>query len=628
MLLACVNTYAQDAKPKAPRILILLDGSSSMLHEWTNDDIRFEAAAQIVDKLMDSVYSVNKDVEFALRVYGHQHPTAQNNCFDSKLEVQFSKDNYTQMMLRMAALSPLGISPIAYSLQQAAENDMRNLNDNKYSLILITDGGESCEGDICKVVDELLRKKIDFKPYILSLVDYAPLRKQYDCMGDYLLVTTPADIEPVVGKIVESYRRSFIQPNAVSKTIEASRKAPSVLRVKTPEVAIKVPEPETSAPVVTTQPEPKKPEPVIVQQLEPEPIPEPEPEPEPVPEPPKPSKIVVEEVVQPVRIKQDVFYIPSASIRQMPRERMSRSMSVVRVAPVVITVPEPEKPAEPVYKAMPTTKTTQQIAAVRATPQPKSVEYTVSREEAKETSLAIFFTNGKGKYYESAPEVVLRDMKTNEPVYKFYRNVDVYGQPRPEKSIPPGTYNLTITGKDGYAIPNIEVRENEKNKYELVVTDGTLGFTYSSNPSKPVREFSARVGKTFTRGAVNTQLCSELVAYEPGNYHVDIFTNPVTTRNVDLDFGVTVYLDVEEPGGIEVYNTGGYQNIQFYFQHGDQYEQFKPMNVVGDAGKQEFMIQPGRYKVAYIRDPRVPNPKPNVKEFIIKSNTITEVVLD
>ena len=37
---------------------------------------------------------------------------------------------------------------------------MLNLKDNKYSLILITDGGESCDGDICSVVEKLLKKKI------------------------------------------------------------------------------------------------------------------------------------------------------------------------------------------------------------------------------------------------------------------------------------------------------------------------------------------------------------------------------------------------------------------------------------------------------------------------------------
>ena len=247
---------------KNPRIVILLDGSSSMLHDWTKDNIRFEAAARIIDKLMDSVYSVNKDVEFSLRVYGHQSPTSANNCFDSKQEVMFSKDNYTQMMLRLAALHPLGISPIAYSIQQSAENDMQNLKDYKYSLILITDGGESCEGDICKVVETLLRKKIDFKPYIISLIDYDPLRTQYACMGEYLLAAKPEDIEPVVGKIVEAYRNTFIQPRTTRKIIESASKTPSALRVTKPAFKVEVP--------VTEEPKPEpikqapKPEPVVV----------------------------------------------------------------------------------------------------------------------------------------------------------------------------------------------------------------------------------------------------------------------------------------------------------------------------------------------------------------------------
>ena len=173
-IVLCSHCYGQQpTKAKQPRILILLDGSSSMQKQWTPNDFRYEAAARIIDKLMDSVYAVNPDVEFALRVYGHQHPTADNNCFDTKLEVQFSKDHYTQMMLRLAALDAIGVSPIAYSLQQAAEKDLVRLDENKYSLILITDGGESCDGNICAVVRELLKKKIDFKPYILSLVDYA-----------------------------------------------------------------------------------------------------------------------------------------------------------------------------------------------------------------------------------------------------------------------------------------------------------------------------------------------------------------------------------------------------------------------------------------------------------------------
>lgn len=614
----------KEEKEKNPRILILLDGSSSMLHEWTADNIRFEAAAKIIDRLMDSVYSVNDKVEFALRVYGHQFPTSANNCFDSKLEVMFSRDNYTQMQLRLAALQPLGISPIAYSIEKAAEQDMQNLRDNKYSLILITDGGESCEGDICKVVEELLRKKIDFKPYILSLVDYAPLRKQYECMGEYLLVTTPDEIEPVVGKIVDAYRNSFIQPITVSKAIETARKAPSVLKVTTPEFKVVVPEAEPEPEpkkVVVTQPEPVRAAPAPTPPVQPTPR-------QPEPEPAKPSKIVVGEITP--KSKENVVVLTTTRKRTLPVTYFSRAVfNSVKVPALVISVPapEPERPKEPVYKPMAPAPPSTTPVARSPLNTPKTTEFKTSREETGETTLVINFTNGKGRYYQTAPEVVLRDMRTNEPVHQFYRDVDVYGKPRPQKNVPPGTYNLTITGKDGMVWQAVEVRSNNKNELDLIVSNGALAFTYPSNPQRPVKEFAARVSMALKRNTVIKQLCTEILPYEPENYHIEINTNPRTVRNTDLDFGVTVYVGLDEPGQIKVYNPNKYKS-EFHYQHGDRYERFQPLDVKGNATEFEFLIQPGRYKLFYIADPLVPNPKPKMKEFIIKSNTITELTLD
>lgn len=612
-----------EEKEKNPRIVILLDGSSSMLHEWTKEDIRFKAAAKIIDRLMDSVYAVNKNVEFALRVYGHQSPTSVNNCFDSKLEVMFSRDNYTQMMLRLAALNPLGISPIAYSIQQSAENDMPDLKDNKYSLILITDGGESCDGDICKMVEILLRKKIDFKPYIISLVDYAPLRKQYDCMGEYLLVTKPDEIEPVVGKIVESYRHTFIQPRATAKVIETARKAPSVLKVKTPEFKVVAPVQATeNKPPVIPAPPPVKKEPVVAKP--PEPVRDTVIVRAPEPAPVKPSKIVVADVKP--KSKQELVALRTTRQRTLPIIRFSKSPELAKVPTIIMPPIEviPEKPKEPTYKPMTTTTAKTQVVAPPK-PELKVADYSITREEAKETSLEIFFWDGKSKYYQTAPEVVLRDMKTNQPVYKFYREVDAYGNPRPIQGMPVGSFNITITGKDNFVVQNVEIRPNEKNKIKIPVTTGSLAFTYNMNPNRPMKEFVARVSVALKRNVVNKQLCTEVIPYEPENYHIEINTNPISHRNVDLDFGVTVYVNLDEPGQIKVMNPKGYRNIEFLYQHGDQYEQFRPIDVTGSNTQQEFLIQPGRYKIAYVANA---NPKPIVKDFIIKSNTVTEITLD
>ncbi|MCB0697667.1 MAG: VWA domain-containing protein, partial [Chitinophagaceae bacterium] len=502
-------SYAQDYKTKKPRILILLDGSSSMIKQWTANDIRFEAAARIVDRLMDSVYAVNPNVEFALRVYGHQHPTVDNNCFDTKLEVQFSKDNYSQMMLRLAALNPLGVSPIAYSLQQAAEKDMLRLDENKYSLILITDGGESCDGNICAVVEQLLNKKIDFKPYILSLVDYAPLRQQYKCLGDYLLVDKPEKIEPVVGKIVSAYRRTFIQTSAVKQIDEPVIKTePKLVVAKTPAY---------TAPVVKEEP---KPTPPPVKKEEPKPI---------VPEPEKKSNIVIEEKQQ--REKMPLPVLGTARRRMLPQMYVTRSLGKIDVPKYIPPVfeeevppPPPKRPTEPVYKPMATNKVNT-TPVVRNTPSaPKKVEATVTREEAEKTTLELYFWDGKGKYYQTAPEVVLLDRQTGKPVYKFNRTVDIYGNPRPQEDIPVGVFDFTITGADNYFVRNVEIKADQKNKLKFTVHSASLSFYYKGNKDRPVKEFAARVNKTLTRNAVTKQFCTDKLEYEPDNYHIEINT--------------------------------------------------------------------------------------------------------
>src|ERR1051325_2479750 len=98
IIMGAVSGKAQraDEGTRQPRILLLLDGSSSMLQPWGTGSIRFKAAANIISVLMDSIYAVNAGVEFGLRVYGHQSPAQNKDCYDSRQEVMFSKNNATQ----------------------------------------------------------------------------------------------------------------------------------------------------------------------------------------------------------------------------------------------------------------------------------------------------------------------------------------------------------------------------------------------------------------------------------------------------------------------------------------------------------------------------------------------------
>jgi hypothetical protein len=186
------------------RILILLDGSGSMRQSFADGSEKFKTGCEIIGRIMDSVYAVNKDAEFSLRVFGHQHPVSENDCSDTKNEVPFGRNNKAAIVEHLKAIHPLGVSPIAYSLKEAAEKDITDEMFNAYSIILITDGVESCNGEICVVMRSLINRKVFFRPYIIGLETGTALKKDYDCMGEYLKISNEGEKAATINTIVKA----------------------------------------------------------------------------------------------------------------------------------------------------------------------------------------------------------------------------------------------------------------------------------------------------------------------------------------------------------------------------------------------------------------------------------------
>ena len=136
-LLLISSSFAQ-TQPKT-RILFVLDASQSMLGKWDSEQ-KMKVATRLMSNLMDSLKSI-KNIEVALRVYGHQYSVAAGNrsCEDTKLEVPFSANNYDKIKSKLKGLYPQGTTPIAYSLEQT-KNDFPPCSNCRNIIILITDG--------------------------------------------------------------------------------------------------------------------------------------------------------------------------------------------------------------------------------------------------------------------------------------------------------------------------------------------------------------------------------------------------------------------------------------------------------------------------------------------------------
>jgi len=563
LLVLAMHSFGQNPESGVqPRVLILLDESSSMILPWKDGTLKYKAAGQLIMKLMDSAYAINPEIEFSLRVFGHQSTVDENNCYDSKNEVPFAKENSTQMFLRLAAIRPLGITPIAYSLKEAGDIDMVDENKNVYSLVLITDGGESCNGDVCGAMKQLAKTKVFFKPYIVGLEDDPSLNGLYACMGNYLPVTKTGDIPGAVSAIVRGLMPAIKIKKTDYRELQANvHYGPPIIKINT-------------------------------------------------------SDFVYFEVKSAgFNIKRSDylweglnFKIPLDSIGIIRSEgERAQSMrtdplklfalGIINLMSTVTLVPRTPPTLPPPVKFEPELPETKPAPPVAGR---KDAGFKVETRDARETGLEIYFTDGKGSYYNSKPQVLLLEAGTNNVVRKFNRNVDGLGNIEEQKGIPGGVYDLAFTAKKGLWVHNVTLVANKLNRVVVNVTNTKLKFVYNGAPERPVKEFRAHIVQTNKpQGRVVDQLCTDLIVYEPGKYQVDLNTFPKESREIDMDFDEETEFAIDQPGfGTFLGSELKKHFVELYQKTGKDYTRFYTLDV-NDPESKRLRIQPGEYQVRY-----------------------------
>lgn len=192
-----LNLSAQDS---LTRILFILDASNSMNANW-GEQTRIEAAKELLVKTVDGLDGV-PNLEIALRVYGHQSPITNTfqDCNDTKLEVPFSSNNNDRVKNRVKSIQAKGTTPIARSLEAAAEDFPDNKSRNV--IILITDGLEACDGDPCVIATKLKEKGVKVTPFVIGLgMDLSYLEK-FNCIGQYADAETKESFALVLENVV------------------------------------------------------------------------------------------------------------------------------------------------------------------------------------------------------------------------------------------------------------------------------------------------------------------------------------------------------------------------------------------------------------------------------------------
>lgn len=130
-------------------VQLVVDASNSMWGRMEGEP-KISVAKEI---LVDAAEWLPNDMDLALRAYGSESGLKSKDCDDSKLLVPFDDLNRAAIREALEGLQPKGQTPIAYALRQSAF-DFGTL-DREKTVILVTDGLESCNGNPASAAAEL-----------------------------------------------------------------------------------------------------------------------------------------------------------------------------------------------------------------------------------------------------------------------------------------------------------------------------------------------------------------------------------------------------------------------------------------------------------------------------------------
>ncbi len=140
-------------------IEVVLDMSGSMWGQ-INGTAKYEIARGVLASL---VATLNESAHFGLRVYGHRR---KGDCDDSELVIAPGPINPSAIQRRVAALRPIGKTPMGRSLRLAA-NDLTEFEGTK-AIILLTDGIETCGGEPARVSGELIAEGLKLRVHVVG----------------------------------------------------------------------------------------------------------------------------------------------------------------------------------------------------------------------------------------------------------------------------------------------------------------------------------------------------------------------------------------------------------------------------------------------------------------------------
>ncbi|MGI3184046.1 VWA domain-containing protein [Nioella aestuarii] len=159
-----------------PATILVLDASNSM---WGQIDgvNKIVIAREVITDLLTQIPD---NMELGLTMYGHNR---RGDCSDIETMVPPGLNNRDEIARIVNSVNPRGRTPLSDAVIQAAE-EMR-YTENAATVILVSDGRETCDADPCAVGRALEQAGIDFTAHVIGFdVDEPEGIAELQCLAE------------------------------------------------------------------------------------------------------------------------------------------------------------------------------------------------------------------------------------------------------------------------------------------------------------------------------------------------------------------------------------------------------------------------------------------------------------
>lgn len=182
------------------KVMMILDESGSM---WGQIDgkAKIEIANEAINGLLNDWKS---DVHLGVMAYGHRE---KGSCDDIETIIPIGPVDANAISGKLNGLKPKGKTPISGSLKKAAE--LLKSTEEKATVILVSDGLETCDQDPCAVAKELNEAGVDFTTHVVGFDLKDDELKQLKCIADntggtLIAAANASELNTALGKVKQA----------------------------------------------------------------------------------------------------------------------------------------------------------------------------------------------------------------------------------------------------------------------------------------------------------------------------------------------------------------------------------------------------------------------------------------